>query len=62
MVEDIHMASIVCAARKTVLKPKSTTLCFAKHKNHAKFQNKFLKVTLWIKVLLVMNQALWLEM
>jgi hypothetical protein len=44
MVEDIHIASILRVTKKTVLKPQSTTVCFAKHKDHANFQNKIVEV------------------
>jgi hypothetical protein len=44
MVEDIHIASILRATKKTVIKPQSTTVCFAKHKDHANLQNKIVEV------------------
>jgi hypothetical protein len=44
MVEDIHIASILRATKKTDIKPQSTTVCFAKHKDHANLQNKIVEV------------------
>jgi hypothetical protein len=49
MVEDIHIASILRASKKTFLKPQSTTVCFAKHRDHAKFQNKIVEVNAFDK-------------
>ena len=45
MVEDIHIASILRTNRKTILKPQSTTVCLAKHRNHAHLVNKTVEVS-----------------
>ena len=45
MVEDIHIASILRTNRKTILKPQSTTVCVAKHRNHAHLVTKTVEVS-----------------
>lgn len=44
MVEDIHIASILRACKKTVLRPQTSTVCYAKHKNHSNFVNKTVEI------------------
>lgn len=45
MVEDIHIASILRACKKTILRPQTSTFCYARHKNHANFENKTVEVS-----------------
>lgn len=44
MVEDIHIASILRACRKTILPPQTSTVCYVRHKNHANFDYKTVEV------------------
>lgn len=47
IVEDIHIASILraCTCKKTILRPQTSTDCYARHNNHANFENKAVEVT-----------------
>ena len=45
MVEAIHIPSILRTSRKTFLKPQSTTVCLAKHGNHANLENQTIEVS-----------------
>ena len=44
MVEDIHIASLLRTSRRVTIKPQSTTICRARHKDHANFKNKTVEV------------------
>lgn len=44
MVEDIHIASILRACKKTILRPQTSTVCYARHRNHTNFDNKTVEV------------------
>ena len=44
IVEDIHIASLLRASRKVIVKPQSSTICLAKHKDHSNFYDKTVEV------------------
>lgn len=44
MVEDIQIASMLRTNRKTILKPQFSSVCLSKHRTHAHFVNKTVKV------------------
>lgn len=45
MVEVIHIASILLACKKTILRPQTSTVCYARHKNYPNFENKTVVVS-----------------